>query len=108
MLLHVMNPMKPRRPCAAGCGGYGATPQAIYCSRKCQHERGRQERYKLSLSGDYPPVGYNTQFFRRLVIRYIGKEECTRCGWAKRHPDTVRIPVEIEHIDGDWRNNHPE
>jgi hypothetical protein len=34
-------------------------------------------------------------------------EKCTRCGWGERHPLTGKVPVEVEHIDGNWRNNAP-
>jgi hypothetical protein len=35
-------------------------------------------------------------------------EGCARCGWSERHPTTGKVPVEVEHIDGDWRNTRPE
>jgi hypothetical protein len=28
-----------------------------------------------------------------------------RCGWSRRHPTTGKVPVEVEHIDGNWENN---
>jgi hypothetical protein len=34
-------------------------------------------------------------------------ERCSRCGWKERHPKTNRVPVEVEHIDGNWENNLP-
>lgn len=103
-----MNPMKARRLCAAGCGRHGAKAARIYCSTKCQHQVANKQRYMIFLSGNYPPLVSNARAFRQLVVRYLGKEACTRCGWAKRHPITGRIPVELEHIDGDWRNNRPD
>jgi len=33
---------------------------------------------------------------------------CVMCGWAERNPVTGKIPLHIDHIDGDWRNNRPE
>ena len=103
-----MNPMKPRKLCAAGCGRYGARAQRIYCSTKCQQQVASERRYEQFLNGNYPPLGYNTLSLRKLIVRYIGNEACTKCGWAERHPVTGRIPVEVEHIDGDWRNNKPD
>jgi predicted HNH restriction endonuclease len=46
------------------------------------------------------------RFIRRYLIERFG-EKCARCGWAERHPKTGKVPVEVEHIDGDWRNNNP-
>ncbi len=34
-------------------------------------------------------------------------EKCTRCGWNERHPVTGKLPIEVEHIDGNWTNNDP-
>ena len=31
--------------------------------------------------------------------------QCTRCGWAEKNPATDNIPLHVEHLDGDWRNN---
>ncbi len=31
-----------------------------------------------------------------------------RCGWCERNPATGRVPLELEHVDGDWRNARPE
>ena len=103
-----MNPMKPRKPCAANCGRYGAKAARIYCSTKCHHRAANERRYRLFLAGDYPPVVPNTRSFRQFVVRYLGQEACSRCGWAEIHPLTGRIPVELEHIDGNWRNNRPD
>lgn len=44
---------------------------------------------------------------RRYLIHRFG-EKCSRCGWAKRNAKTGKVPVEVEHIDGDWRNNRVE
>jgi 5-methylcytosine-specific restriction endonuclease McrA len=27
------------------------------------------------------------------------------CGWEKIHPITLKVPVELHHIDGDSKNN---
>jgi len=40
------------------------------------------------------------------LVKTIG-EKCSRCEWNEVHPLTGRVPIEVEHIDGDWQNNHP-
>ncbi len=100
-------PIKPRRICAAGCGRLCNEPEAFFCSRDCfQHER-RYSRYAEFLNGNERPNPQVKSFLRWAIIRYLGFEACSNCGWAERHSVTGRIPVEVEHIDGDWRNNHP-
>jgi hypothetical protein len=44
----------------------------------------------------------NKQIRRFLIEK--ADERCQRCGWAERHAKTGRVPLEIEHIDGDWQN----
>jgi ribosomal protein L44E len=46
------------------------------------------------------------RFVKGYLISVLG-EKCTRCGWSERHPRTRRVPLELEHIDGDWRNVQP-
>lgn len=57
--------------------------------------------------GDYVLPSGQSPFLRKYLVRRIG-ERCGKCGWAERHSITKRVPVEIEHIDGDWQNNRPE
>jgi predicted restriction endonuclease len=59
------------------------------------------------LAGEYPPVLNTTHFLHKfLKLRY--GERCSRCGWDQRHELTGRVPLEVEHIDGNWRNNRLE
>ncbi len=44
---------------------------------------------------------------RRLVLAGLKKEECEECGWKCESPDG-RIPVELDHINGDNRDNRIE
>jgi len=49
-------------------------------------------------------------FFNRTVRNHLLAtlgEFCQRCGWNERNPHSGKVPVEIEHIDGDWRNISP-
>ena len=41
-----------------------------------------------------------------LFKKYDNK--CSLCGWSEKNPYTNRIPLEVEHIDGDYKNNRPE
>jgi hypothetical protein len=57
----------------------------------------------LAQGGVYGHVPYS--FLSRLLRERYG-ERCSRCGWSERHPKTGKVPIEVEHIDGDWQNNH--
>jgi hypothetical protein len=45
-----------------------------------------------------------SQRIRRYMIEKYG-ECCQACGWAERNPHTGRIPIHMDHIDGNARNN---
>jgi hypothetical protein len=48
---------------------------------------------------------------RSAVRRYLLEEcdhKCTKCGWNEIHPVTSKVPLEINHIDGDAHNNRRE
>jgi hypothetical protein len=43
---------------------------------------------------------------RKYLFEKYGSK-CSECGWSKINPITGKIPLEVDHIDGDW-NNHRE
>ena len=100
-----MNPKKFRGWCSNGCGNEIKKGATKYCSFKCQHEFHFAKRVAVLEAGAYH-VDNARNFIRKYLVRIQG-EKCSRCGWAERHPVTGKIPIEVEHIDGDWRNNHP-
>lgn len=58
------------------------------------------------MNGEYITLS-GSRFVKRFLIQERG-ERCERCGWAARHTVTGKVPIEVEHIDGDWQNNRPE
>ena len=40
---------------------------------------------------------------RYLFEKYENK--CCECGWSKTNIFTDKIPLELEHVDGDYTNN---
>jgi hypothetical protein len=47
------------------------------------------------------------KFARRWLVETFG-EACVVCGWCEIHPTTGRVPVQVDHIDGDPYNHRPE
>jgi len=78
-----------------------------YCSNKCQKEYQYKmyiENWKKGLEtgmrGDYQiSMHIKTYLFKKFENKYA------RCGWSKTNPYTNNIPLEIEHIDGNYKNN---
>jgi len=95
-----------RRPNCAHCGKKIKRHQYKYCSLGCQHAHDFQTRAAELEAGTYPTYKCNG-FIRRYLVHRFG-EKCARCGWSERHSKTGRVPVEVEHIDGDYKNNRPE
>ena len=60
-------------------------------------------RLALMESGQYP-IGQQCRFLKRYLIWKHG-EQCSRCGWRERNPATGKVPIEVEHLDGDYTNN---
>ena len=45
------------------------------------------------------------------IVRYLREKfgsKCSKCGWNEVNPYTGKIPLETEHIDGNFRNNKEE
>jgi hypothetical protein len=110
--------MKSRdfKKCAvAWCNGMVKLGAFKYCSIKCahviqrnDHSHGSKESFKrkaqafLDKGGVYGYVAPN--FLARVLKEHYG-ELCIRCGWSSRNPKTGKVPIEVEHIDGNWENS---
>lgn len=83
------------------------TRQLKYCSYQCQQD------YKLLLflkrwgSGKESGMKgeYNISSFIRRYLFKKYKNKCCKCGWSKKNKFTGRTPLEINHKDGNFRNN---
>lgn len=103
-------PKKPRLQCL-NCGRETKRAVDKYCDNKCQHEHQYKVYVASWLSGQENGVslkyGNISKHVRRYLIERDG-EKCSLCGWCKVNPYTGKVPVEVDHIDGDWQNNSPD
>jgi HNH endonuclease len=80
-----------------------------YCNVRCQQMYARRlyiERWlegSASGMGSWANVSGHVRHFLIETLR-----GCVMCGWAGRNPVTGRIPVHVDHVDGNLRNNRPE
>ena len=81
-----------------------------FCSNKCQKEYEYKKYIKKwknnevsGMRGEYQISMYIKTY---LFEKYNNK--CVRCGWGKVNPYTKNIPLEVEHIDGNYQNNSEE
>lgn len=56
------------------------------------------------LEKGYSATGGKLSGYIRKYIWEKYDSKCARCGWAEIHPVTGHPPLEIDHIDGDFRN----
>ena len=81
-----------------------------YCSNVCQKEF----EYKLyidewkngiqsGLKGEYQISNHIKTY---LFNKYNNK--CARCSWGEKNIYTNKIPLEVEHMDGNYKNNNEE
>jgi len=70
--------------------------KAKYCSLDCQHEL----RIKTSVESKTA----STKTIKLYLIRKHGNK-CMNCGWCEKNPVTNKVPIELEHIDGNSENN---
>ncbi|MDB5164673.1 MAG: hypothetical protein JWL89_299 [Candidatus Saccharibacteria bacterium] len=80
-----------------------------YCSNKCQMDYQYEQyivRWKAGLvdgSRGVSAKNISGHLTRYLRVKY--GEACSLCGWNQVNLYTGRVPLEIDHIDGDAENN---
>jgi hypothetical protein len=99
------NPLKASRK--RSCPECGALHLNLkFCSRQCD-QRSREKAFiaewKAGRYSGMAPHGAICEQVRRYIFCKYGVK-CARCGWCEVNPANGKIPVQIEHIDGDFRN----
>lgn len=72
-----------------------------YCDNKCQLEYERKLVFEKIESGDTSL--YEKNYKNYLVHKY--GERCMKCGWCERNKITGKVPIQLEHKDGNSYNN---
>jgi hypothetical protein len=78
-----------------------------YCSIKCQHKfefSNKIEQWKIGKDCGYEKNGTVRRYIKKYLLQERG-EKCEQCGWDKINPKTKKCPLEIHHMDGDYKNN---
>lgn len=76
-------------------------PRRKYCDGNCQHEFNRKQKFELIENGD---TSLGAWWYKKYLIHKHG-EKCMECGWSEINPYSGKVPIELEHIDGDSENN---
>ena len=84
------------------------------CKSKCSSDSSKQQaerqykeyiiRWKEKLeTGMRGDTAISAHIRKYLFIKYENK--CCKCGWTAIHPKTNKVPLEVNHIDGNHKNN---
>lgn len=81
-----------------------------YCSNTCQSILEYSKKIDKWKNGELD--GYNnSEGIRGWLRKYImdkNDNKCSQCGWAEVNLATSKIPLQIDHIDGNHKNNTEE
>ena len=82
-----------------------------YCSNSCQQEYEYKlwvDKYKQDNSiAKSTKWGQIPAYLRHYIFEKF-KYKCCLCGWSEVNPFTNTLPLEIDHIDGNYENNSEE
>jgi len=103
----VNNAKSPKRKrsqvwCACGALVRSATTTVIMC-RRCSADE-RRRRWLEGEDTATTPLGYLAQWARDYIWEEA-KGACVECGWRRVHPLTGKPPLQIDHVDGNSKNN---
>lgn len=81
-----------------------------YCSNQCQADYQYKQYVAKWLAGDIHggvALGLVSKHIKRY-LREIHENACQLCGWSRTNPYTGIVPLEVEHSDGNHKNNSIE
>ena len=92
------------------CGKPLTKYQKKYCSSQCTNDGKYQDFITKWKNGEEQGMRgeYNIS---RHIKRYLFEKynyKCSKCGWGEMNPYSKLIPLEIEHIDGNYQNHKEE
>ncbi len=86
------------------CGKNGKSIGRIFCNDICYKEYNKKKIFNKIESGD-TTLSFKT--YKNYLIEKYGNK-CMECGWCEINPISGKVPIELEHIDGDSSNNKLE
>lgn len=91
------------------CNGI-ISKKSKYCSNKCQKEYEYKEYVKRWKNGKENGMRGEYQISLHVKTYLLNKynNKCAKCGWGEKNIYTGKIPLEVEHIDGNYKNNNEE
>jgi len=81
-----------------------------YCSRDCQYKDYRSKMISEWLSGNHNGMKGKTATagWIKTHLKETRGNCCEICKWGEVNKHTGKVPIELNHIDGDFTNNKIE
>ena len=89
------------------CGNKKARKSYKYCSNKCQQDMQYEIYIKKWISGNVNGLKHGgvVSAYVKRYLREKYNNKCQQCGWSKINKYTNKVPLEADHIDGNYKNN---
>ena len=81
-----------------------------HCSLNCHIEYTYKiyiSRWKDGLESGHTKYFKVTGYIRKYLFKKYNNK-CCKCGWGEINQYSKTIPLEVDHIDGNWQNNKEE
>lgn len=102
--------VKPKKACAQ-CSKPVRRENKMFCSQSCSITYQGEVTLKRWLNGEHSVAVRIDGGVHKKVRHYLiekSNNECSKCGWHEVHPITGKVPLTIDHIDGNCENAHPD
>jgi len=89
------------------CGNQKARKSYKYCSNRCQQEVQYKKYIDEWLNGNASGLKHGglVSAYVKRYLREISGNKCQQCGWSQINKYTNKVPLEADHIDGNYKNN---
>lgn len=99
------------KECGKEIVDYSNKLKRLYCGRPCHKQRQYSEYIRLWLLGEVSGIVGKGMAVSSHVKRWLREnrgDRCELCGWNQRNIHTGKIPVQVDHEDGNHMNTRPE
>ena len=99
-------------PVCIQCGKKTKRSNSIYYSNRCQLDSQYDRYIRAWKAGEVNGSrGLSAKNISGHIRRYLSEkyeDGCSICAWKERNPTTGKIPLEIDHVDGNADNNRED
>jgi hypothetical protein len=78
-----------------------------YCNSQCHGAKKRKDLYEKVSNEDFENLGNKASIDRtsKQYLIHLHGEKCMICGWDIKNKWTNKVPIELNHIDGNPENH---